>query len=234
MKVAIFLLSIGIGLSSIAAAQTVHTAGAMRSVMMGTDLSAHLRWDTLAKTGLYGLSPLHLLGGEVTVIDGKIFVSTVSPTCAITVKETDEPVLAPFGVFTHVTGWQEKKVKAAISSEENLQKWIEKQAISAGKSLENPFVFIIKADFDLVGYHIISKDPTVKEHTHELHDLAKKQYSVENTSGELIGFYSRNHEGIFTHKGSFIHVHFIDTAKRQMGHLEELKWKGKGVLKIGK
>lgn len=234
MKVAIFLLGILIGMSSSSFAQKVQTAGAMRSVMMGTDLSDHLRWDTLAKAGLYGLSPLHLLGGEVTVIDGKIFVSTVSSTCAITVKETNEPVSAPFGVFTHVTSWYEKKVKAAVSSEENLQKWIEKQAIAVGKSLENPFVFTIKADFDLVGYHIISKDSTIQEHNHELHDLAKKQYSVENTSGELIGFYSRNHEGVFTHKGSFIHIHFIDTAKRQMGHLEEIKWKGKGVLKIGK
>jgi acetolactate decarboxylase len=131
-----------------------------------------------------------------------------------------------------VANWKEKKVKATIATEEDLQKWIEKQALAEGKSLETPFVFRIKGDFDLVGYHIISKDPTVKEHTHELHDLAKKEYSVENTSGELIGFYSRNHEGVFTHKGSFIHIHFIDTAKRQMGHLEELKWKGKGIFMV--
>lgn len=208
----------------------VHAVSEMRKVMMGTDLSAHLLWDSIPHEHLFGISPLGRIQGEITIIDGKPFVATVANDGTIHIKE-DWKVEAPFGVFTHVKEWQKFDFNETISDETDLQNKIEAVAKAQGYDISKPFPFRIFGDFTEIGFHIISKPIDEKEHDHDLHDKAKKHFSLKNIKGELLGFYSQNHQGVFTHRGSFIHTHFIDDAHKNMGHLEEIKAeKGKLTL----
>jgi acetolactate decarboxylase len=100
---------------------------------------------------------------------------------------------------------------------------LKKIAKENGIDITKAFPFRIIGNFERVDFHIISKPKKEKVHNHELHDKAKKRFSLTNTSGELLGFYSQNHIGVFTHKGHFIHTHFIDNQKKNMGHLDDIK-----------
>ena len=69
--------------------------------------------------------------------------------------------------------------------------------------------------------HIINANEKSKEnHSHAAHKEIQEHFSVKNSNGEILGFYSKNHQGIFTHKGSYFHLHFVDSEEFNMGHVE--------------
>jgi len=214
-------------------AQQVHTVSEMRKVMMGHDLDAHLRWDTIARPHLFGISPLGRISGEITILDGQIFVSTVGENGQVQIRE-DWDVEAPFGVYAHVPAWERFEWEVNTSSESELQAALEQFMEAQGYDLSKPLPFRLQGTFDRIDYHIISKPADESEHSHELHNEAKKHFSLESIAGELLGFYSQHHEGVFTHRGSFVHIHFIDDERKNMGHLEDVVITLKVVLLLPK
>lgn len=211
----------------------IKTVSAMKKVMMGEDLSAHISWDTVPQKNLFAVGPLGRIQGEITIIDGKMYTSQVTKNNTVAIKN-DWNIQSPFTVYAYVKEWEQIETQANFSNEEELQSSIEKIAQQLGRDLSNPFVFRIVGIFDTIDYHIISKPINEKEHSHELHNLAKKHFYLQNVAGELLGFYSQNHEGVFTHRGQYIHTHFIDDQKQSMGHLERVKASKKIKILISK
>jgi acetolactate decarboxylase len=208
--------------SSLIAQVKVKTVSAMKPVMMGEDLSAHVSLDTLTQLPhLYAVCPLNRLQGEVTIIDGEIYKSTVNSKGQIETSRTFEGT-APFMVYTQVDRWIPIKVSAFIQSENDLQALIEKVAKENGIDTESAFPFKVEGKFDTVRFHIISKPLKEKKHNHELHDKAKKHFIETSIKGTLVGFFSKHHQGVFTHRGSFTHVHFLDQMESMTGHLENI------------
>jgi acetolactate decarboxylase len=39
----------------------------------------------------------------------------------------------------------------------------------------------------------------------------------------LLGFYSRHHQGIFTHHSTYMHVHISDVKTKTTGHLDDIR-----------
>lgn len=214
-------------------AQEIKTISAMKKVMMGEDLSAHIQWDSIIHENLYAVCPLGRLEGEITIVDGKIFSAKVIDKNKIVI-DTLSNVKSPFAVYTYVAEWNEFELDEKIQSPEELQTTIEKMAIANGYDLEKPLVYKLEGDFDKIDFHIISKPKNEQEHNHELHNKSKNHFTVRSTNGILIGFYSKFHEGIFTHKGQFTHTHFIDNAHKNMGHLDGLIINKKSKLYLPK
>ena len=48
-------------------------------------------------------------------------------------------------------------------------------------------------------------------------------YNIANENAEIIGFFSTEHKGVFTHHDSFLHMHLITKDESKMGHLDELE-----------
>ncbi len=199
----------------------VRTISAMKKVMTGEDLSAHLNWNSIPRKHLFAVAPLGRVQGEVSVIDGKMYSSQVDSTNEISINN-DWNIQSPFAVYATVSEWETFEIDKPIQSEDELQTLIEQLASENGYDLSTAFPFRVLGTFSTIDYHIISKPIEEIEHNHELHKKAKKHFHLKNTTGELLGFYSQNHEGIFTHKGHFIHTHFIDEERKNMGHLEKL------------
>lgn len=199
----------------------VKTISAMKKVMMGKDLSAHLQWDTIPREHLFAIAPLGRIQGEVTAVDGQLYSSTVDASNHVVISKNWD-IQSPFAVYANVPEWTTFEVDEAINSEDELQTLIEEVASKNGYDLNTAFPYRVLGKFSSIDYHIISKPLNEVEHNHELHSKAKKHFHLENTSGELLGFYSTNHQGVFTHKGHFIHTHFIDEQRENMGHLENL------------
>jgi acetolactate decarboxylase len=45
-------------------------------------------------------------------------------------------------------------------------------------------------------------------------------YNLKNEEVVIIGFFSTEHKGVFTHHDSFLHLHLITKDERKMGHLD--------------
>jgi acetolactate decarboxylase len=59
----------------------------------------------------------------------------------------------------------------------------------------------------------------------------QKNYKIKNEPSDLIGFFSTEHETIFTHHDTYLHMHLITADRQKMGHLDEVLFK-KGTMKL--
>ena len=218
-----------LSLSAVSFSQHVQTVSAMKPVMMGQDLSNHLYWDTLQKENLYAIAPLGRIEGEVTVRNGEFYVSRVDAHGQEVVTHSSE-IHSPFAVFAYVRNWKAVEWKGAVTSEEHLQQVVEQIAKENGVDTEQAFPFRVLTGFKQMKYHIISKPTDEETHNHELHNLAKKHFVARKVKGELLGFFSKTHEGVFTHRGHWIHTHFVSESKQQTGHVEDFRTKGKVII----
>lgn len=77
--------------------------GEMKNVMWKGQLYGNIHLDTITnKTNLYGLGPVEYLAGEILIIDGKSYKSTVTSDTTMKVEETYE-IKAPFFGYANIT-----------------------------------------------------------------------------------------------------------------------------------
>jgi len=50
--------------------------------------------------------------------------------------------------------------------------------------------------------------------------------------GDIIGFFSTEHQTVFTHHDTYIHIHFINSERTEMGHIDDLSFDGKSKIKV--
>jgi acetolactate decarboxylase len=207
-------------------AQQVFTAGAARNVMMGTDLSPHVQLDTLLDhPHLFALGPVEDLQGEITVFDGQAFTATATPSGIIT--QVSPGIRAPFLVYAYVPRWAAYEMDHHIDGPKALETVIDSLGQAHGYGAEEAFPFRLSGQWDQVDYHIIMRDKTEEQHSHAAHDRAKRRFTLEQVTGDIVGFFSRNHQGVFTHKGQFIHPHFLAADRSTTGHLDGLQHHGR-------
>lgn len=192
--------------------------------MTGTDLSVTVSLDTIAGPGLTALGPAEDVRGEITAIDGKVFVSRAEGRDISTVVMPD--VKAPFLAYAYVNAWDTLKVDAVIRDLNDLERLTDSLARAAGIAPDRPFPFRMRAEWDRLDFHIIMRDTSEADHSHEAHAAAKVKFSGRKGDYDLVGFFSRRHEGVFTHKGRYIHVHAISADRSETGHLDGISREG--------
>ena len=215
------LLSLLTGLSHTLGAQSVITIGALKQVKQAGQLAGNVRLDTLSGASRYGLGPVAYLRGEVLIWDDTVYVSRVAD--AENVVAVEPSVATPFLVYASIPAWSRAySVADTVASLLHLQQVAEQYAAVAGQSLDEPFPFVLRGKVPQLTYHVMNKPEGQTEHNPEIHRQAKRFYPLRSEPVVLLGFYSRQHEGVFTHHGSYIHVHVISDDRTQMGHLDEI------------
>ncbi|GGE06966.1 acetolactate decarboxylase [Psychroflexus salis] len=226
-KILVLLLLI---LFSTVNAQKVYTIGKAMDVMKGIDLSAKVKLDTLVQKSLFALGPVAELQGEITILNGEIYVSAIQNKKVVNTKP--KSLSASFLVYSYPSKWDSFFIEKPIKSLKELEKTIEEIASEKGINTNEAFPFIIEANFDEIQTHIINKNPSEKLHNHEMHKKAKVKFTKNNKNGSLLGFYSKHHEGIFTHKGSYLHLHYVNTNTAETGHLDQIVLSSKFIIKL--
>jgi len=200
---------------------SIHVAGAMSNVMQKGDLSNTINIDTIAdKQYLCGLGPLENLSGEILILDGKGYKSTVVNEHEMQVTSTWS-MKAPFFVYTHVEHWQDVFLPDSITALPQLEHFIDQIT----QKFPRPFCFRVMAKVDSAAIHVVNLPAGTKVCTPEQAHTAGQEYILRNQTVTLIGFFSTEHQGIFTHHDSFVHIHLITEDRKQMGHLDSIKFK---------
>lgn len=205
----------------------VRFVGAMRDVMWKGKLGGTIDLDTIQnRKGLYGLGPVEYLQGELLIMDGIGFRSTVMGDSAMKVEKTFK-AKAPFFVYANETEWEELSLPARIKSISDLEKYIN----TGSKNLYRPFVFKLSGVVESAVIHIQNLPEGTKVSSPEEAHTGQVNYAISNSQVDIIGFFSTEHAGVFTHHDSNVHLHLITADKKQMGHLEEVEFK-KGAIKL--
>lgn len=192
-------------------------AGAMRNVMQKGDLTSHISTDTISpKSGLYGLGPGANLKGELMILDGVVYQSTVVSPSTMRVEKKNG-AKAPFFVYKHVRAWREVKLPDHVKTPKQLEKFLD----SINTSLKNPFAFRIIGTPHTVGFHVVNlpKSAVIKSPA----DAHKGQinFVLHSKPVEILGFFSREHAGVFNHHDSFVHMHVITKSRKMLGHVDD-------------
>lgn len=197
----------------------IRIVGAMKNVMWKGELGSRIDLDTISdKMGLYGLGPLSDLKGELLINNGKGYVSKVTSDSTMTVEKTFN-TSAPFFVYGNVTEWNEMELPANIKTIQDLEKFIDNRTTE----FKRPFTFKLSGQVSSALIHIQNLPEGTKVSSPDEAHQGQTNYTIENEEAEIIGFFSTEHKGVFTHHDSFLHMHLITADERKMGHLDELE-----------
>jgi acetolactate decarboxylase len=205
----------------------VRVVGEMRNVMWKGQLEGTIYLDTLAvKTNLYGLGPLEYLTGEILVLDGKSYISTVVSDSTMKVEETFE-VKAPFFGYTTVSSWSEQVLPDTILTMQHLETYLDQITINATR----PFMFKLAGTVEKTVIHIVNLPEGSSVSSPEEAHVGQVDYELQDEEAVIIGFFSTEHKAIFTHHDTFLHMHLMTTDLQKMGHVDEVKFK-KGSMML--
>ncbi|MEZ4797770.1 MAG: acetolactate decarboxylase [Flavobacteriaceae bacterium] len=193
--------------------------GAMRNVMWKGELDSSINLDTITnKNGLYGLGPVSYLKGELLINNGKSFVSKVTSNSTMIVEQTFE-TSAPFFVYTNITEWNEVNIPSKTKTIKDLEKFVDEKTLK----LKRPFAFKLIGRVSSAIIHIQNLPEGTKVSSPNEAHQGQTNYNIQNEDAEIIGFFSTEHKGIFTHHDSFLHMHLITKDESKMGHLDKLE-----------
>lgn len=199
----------------------VKIVGAMKNVMWNGELGSRLVLDTIAyKNNLYGLGPESYLTGEILINNGKSYVSRVISDSTMAVEKTFD-VSAPFFVYTTVTEWEEFNLSPKIKTIQDLEKLIYEKTLDYG----HPFAFRLNGHVSMAKIHIQNLPEGIMVSSPADAHQGQTNYELKNEGVEIVGFFSTEHKGVFTHHDSYVHMHLITKDEYKMGHLDELSIK---------
>ncbi len=208
-------------------ANAVTIVGEMKNVMRKGQLYGNIHLDTISdKTNLYGLGPVEYLSGEILILDGKSYKSTVAADSTMKVEETYD-IKAPFFGYANVSDWSEQTLSGGYGSISELEKQIDKLT----KNAPRPFMFKLKGTVKQAKIHIVNLPEGSKVSSPEEAHQGLVDYQIINEPCEIVGFFSTEHQAIFTHHDTFLHMHLITGDKQKMGHLDELSFE-KGEMTL--
>lgn len=205
----------------------VNFSGNMHDVIHNGQLAGTISIDSIeTKMHLYGVGPLEYLKGEIMISDGRSYVSSVTPDGKIKITESYD-IKAPFFVYANTSRWIQTQLPDSITNLKELEAYLD----VATKFNTRPFCFRVNVEVEQADIHIVNLPDNTKVQSPKDAHKNQKEIKVKNKMVEIVGFFSTEHAGVFTHHDSFIHAHLITFDKTVMGHCDIVKFK-KGTARL--
>jgi len=199
----------------------VNYAGALKNMMHKGDISSKIELSSLKEYNhLYALGACENLKGEIQIFDNEIF-NTYIEDDSLKFDQTNERN-ATLLVYAEVEKWQDINIPEKITTYEDFETWLNKMLEEKGYDNEKPQPFRITGTISTADWHVINWQKGDTIHTHEKHKTAGLNGSLSQEEVELIGFFSKHHQAIFTHHSNFSHIHFKTTDQTLAGHVDDL------------
>ncbi len=208
----------------------VHHRGALKTLMHEGDLRAVIALDTLQRLpNLFALGAVENLKGEILIYDSRPFASSVKDDSAVVVDRSFHHKAALL-VYAQVSKWREIAIPAEVRYVAELEAFLLMVTKREGINAAEPFPFLLTGAAAFVDWHVVNWTEGDTIHTHEKHKASGLRGRLENQIVELLGFYSDKHQGIFTHRGSNVHLHVKTVAGGLAAHVDDLKLSGEMSL----
>jgi acetolactate decarboxylase len=208
----------------------VRTWGTLREVMHEGRVGAKVALSDAITEHTFAVGALAGLTGEITAVDGNAYVARAERDRAV-VAVSREPVGATLLVASIVPAWKDVVLHAAPTNSA-LDDAVESAARAAGVDVEKPFPFLVEGSVD-AAWHVLRHQPGEPAGGgHEAHLRNALTGKIAGGRATLVGFFSRHHQGVFTHMGQRTHIHVITDDRATMGHVDEVAVRPGAVLKL--
>jgi acetolactate decarboxylase len=209
----------------------VKYAGALKDIMRKGDLAARIDLSDFHQAEhIYALGAVENLKGEILILDSKPLISTAQGG-KLLVRETLEAQAALL-VYTSVDRWRSFRVPDSVDTYSRLEAHIEQVALNNGLSRDEPFPFLLVGGMQKIDWHVIDWATGDTEHSHEKHKSSGPHGTLTGPAVTILGFFSRHHQGIFTHHTTYLHMHFVLKDRSLAGHVDDLVPQPGLVLKL--
>lgn len=195
-------------------------AGALRVVLAG-DLGSHVSLERLAGLPhLYAVGPAAGLRGEITVVDGRPYVSRVEDGRVVVERSFRHE--AAFLVWAQIARWHDLDIPETVVDGRALEDFVVKRTRESGMAIETPFAFAVTGVAAHVSLHILDRRDD-RPHSRERHEEIKVPFAIERRAVDVVGFCSPRHAGIFVPAGRRTHMHVCSRDGGVAGHVDDLR-----------
>ncbi len=220
-KLSVFIFIVVLLYHSTSAQQSsndVKIVGQMKNVMWKRELKGTIDLDTIRnRKHLYGMGPVEYLTGEILVIDGRAYKSTVVNATSMKVEETFN-IKAPFFGYANVPNWTEHNMPDSIQTIQQLEIYLQRLTNNS----PGPFFFKLTGTIHQAKIHIVNLPKGSKVTSPDEAHRGQVNYELKNEQVEIVGFFSTKHKAVFTHHDTWLHMHLITTNRQKMGHLDDV------------
>jgi acetolactate decarboxylase len=183
--------------------------------------------DTLQSVAhLFALGAVENLKGEVLIYDSNAFVASVQDSGVVVARDFNHK--AALLVFTQIKNWREVEVPSEVQDATTFEAYLLQTAEQHGLKLDAPLPFRLEGKAS-IAWHVIDWAEGDTVHTHEKHRTSGLHGRLENEAVEIMGFYSNQHHGIITHRGSNLHLHVKTASGTLAAHVDDFEMRG-GML----
>ena len=205
--------------------------GALKNFMMKGDISAKISLSEFEKSDdFYALGAMENLKGEIQIFDSNP-LNTVVIDSSLLIDRTFG-YKASLLVYALVEQWTSIAIPRSISTYSDLEEFIANAAKENKINVAEAFPFLIEGEVKSIDWHVIDWDPKEAEVTHEKHKESGLNGSLVEEDVVLLGFYSDNHKGIFTHHSTSMHIHMKTLDEKVAGHMDDIKLGSNMILKL--
>jgi hypothetical protein len=192
--------------------------GALHDIMQG-NVGATITLKELEQLpNLYALGAFENLKGEVQIFNSEVVNSRKTPEM-VKIDNTFSGS-ATLLVYAQVEEWQTISVPKMVRSKGQFEIFVYQEAEKAGIDVSKPFPFLLEGNISKLNWHIVDWNPNSTANTPQGHMESGLNGVLANGSVEILGFYSKEHQGVFTHKGSKTHMHFRTNSAKLAGHVD--------------
>ena len=210
----------------------VEFAGAQKNIFATGKAEQTLTVATMAASAdSFGVGPVVGLDGEITVYQGKPYVTKVRGDSFTLDHGMNHG--AVFAVWTQQSKWRKEPVPREVKGYLELQNFVKAHAAAAGIDVTKPFPFLLAGAPAEVKWHINVDLTEGKPITPELFAKSKANYVAKNQPMDIVGFYSENHPGVFISATApaikadsgvknAIHIHMVSRDGKAAGHIDDI------------
>lgn len=202
------------------AESAVQVFGSLRSIMHGGQLGAvtSLR-DAAVGPHSYALGALADLRGEITVVAGQRYLAYAEGAGARVAKGPELDADAVLLVAANVQRWETVPIDRDTPLGD-LGALVEAGARGRGLDPDDRIPFLIEGPLRDVDWHVVDGTRLDAKGGHQAHRDASVTGRLSCENCTLVGFYSRNDAGVFTHMGESVHTHVVTPAPVVSGHVD--------------
>jgi len=196
--------------------------GNFKRMIHSGDVSGKIALASIAfSAGTYGVGALASLQGEILVWNGTVFITPGESASGSTQSPRADDKAALL-IVAQVQDWEDEQVPNDMTLAE-FERFLINAADSRGIDIKKPFPFLLTGEITDYSWHVVTG--AAKRHgggtMHHQGHAENRVFSGVETRGKLVGFYAAEKlEGVISHPGERLHIHYADDGIKISGHLD--------------
>ena len=188
--------------------------------------------DVIPAANGYAVGAIQNGSGEITIIDNEEWLDYGKDGIGNSINEVPADEETVLLVTAQVADWREIKIPQNFDKH-GLFEFILAEAKQHGLDIQAPFPFLLQGSFESIEFHVINGiNPKFEGHGSQGHFFNQKKAQRDDQKAVVIGFYSAELQGVYTHPGESWHLHVAIKGENIGAHVDDIVAKQNTLLKL--